>query len=468
MTLPLDTLRTILDNIQIGADAPTGQQVLTGLAHRENYAVGEEPYLDSATTNSWSDPEPVQNSTLLCPELCSGEIPAEEQNARHLFGPAFNFEMILRELEDPIMRKFCVYNCNAGLFSGNYAHRAVVKMVQILSYIRLLKSNKIQRLSREGTALFQAYAMAELFGPNLPANYRLPEKEARREIISAVHWYAHSEDIHLEEEWFNAHLGLGATKAEALAITENQMNIHQALLLLEVWAGLTPTSSDWLNGLSLIANVLVSLAKKGVCTNNASKKIIEAIKIDHLGNEVFLSEKSIHTFYTNFSKHVNENNTRALFQNYAGTTPEASIRLMTTINQTVGSGMTVFTLIRRALNEQSDFPYWGQCAMRFNRDFVNYRIAQVAVGDNQYYGLRRNLGDATAAKFKNLGYLAQQLLIHHGKDVALANYGGFNRLSHRLWIDNLIKRMMRGELVIYQNPTAEALAAFAAIRDFRA
>lgn len=45
-----------------------------------------------------------------------------------------------------------------------------------------------------------------------------------------------------------------------------------------------------------------------------------------------------------------------MFDHYRDIIPEASIRLTAIIDQAADSGMTVFSLIKRAMNEHQDFP----------------------------------------------------------------------------------------------------------------
>lgn len=415
-------------NVQIGVAPAAGQQAVTALSVRTAYAT---------------------------PALAGDDI-----GRANNFGVASNRAVLDLFLQiAPIMRQFAVSTCNAGVFSGRFAHASVIKMTQLLSYIRLRLSGSIVDLNREGIAMMQAYAMAELFGAYIPADYKLEQVAARRAIVEAVHGYLHSDFMDMPDNWYHPSLGLGNDLAAVEAITVANMTIHQALVLLEAWASLIPTSREWLNGISMIACVYTSLCKQGSLTPKAAQKIINGIKSDHPGVEVFVPDRTVRVFFTNFSRHVNETNAAALFTHYAAITPEMSIRLLAIVTQASDSGMTVFTIIRRALNENQDFPYWRLAVDRFPEDFAHFANALAIVGQNHYYGFRRNLEAVAANRYKSLGYLCQQILIHLGGDDPLAKYNGLKgTIPGKPWIDSIIQRVLDEEVNFAFNtpPSAES------------
>jgi regulation of enolase protein 1 (concanavalin A-like superfamily) len=62
--------------------------------------------------------------------------------------------------------------------------------------------------------------------------------------------------------------------------------------------------------------------------------------------------------------------------------------------------------------------------------------AVILVGDNQYYGFNRNVGNAASANFKSLGYISLQLRIEIDYDEILANYRGApDQVPMKNWID---------------------------------
>lgn len=343
--------------------------------------------------------------------------------------------------EDPLMRQFCVYNCAAGVFQGNFDAITVPKMVQLLTYARMNLCGMIQPETREPFAMYQSYAMAELFGPYIPADRRLPTNECQMAIRQAVYWLLRNVPDTVEDDWYHPAIGLGENLAAALAITIAEMTIHQALAVLEAMSLFIPTRKEWLNAASLATSVITSLAKRGAITPAAILKITKGVSNDFPGIQVVMSTQTIKMFYNNFGRYVNEHNAEAIFTHYRAILPEGATRLTITIQQSADSGMTVFYVIKRCLQDNRDFPYWGLCASKFRQDFINFEAANAAVADNHYYGFRRDLQNVAASKFRSLGFLCQQLLIRISGDGALERYKGLSgNIPHEEWITELVER----------------------------
>lgn len=434
--MDLASVRNLFGNDAIGEAAANGQPIVTALSLR------------SAIVPAVMDEAAV--------------------NARRAYGPASNrafMEIFLRL--PPIMRQFCIFSCNRGVFSGNLATTSVPKMAQLLSRIRLMRAGTIQDLNKEGQAMYQAYAAAELFGPHIPDEYRLNEAAARTAIIDAVYDFYHSEGFDIEDTWFNEHLGLGENAAACLARTKADTTIDMALILLEAWTATLETSKEWLNGISMLTVVFTSLSKQGSLTAKAAQKIITGVKNDFAGQNIFLPERTVRVFYVTFSSHVNEENAEAMFNHYSDIAPAESVRLLTLITQAADSGMTVYQLIHRALNEQPDFPYWEAAAGRFPGDFANFIEGIAAVNNNRYYGFKRNLGLVAANRFRSLGYLSQQILVKIGGDDPLDKYGGLkSAIPGKDWIDRVIEIAQAADVnaAVVNAPNAAAQAVYAQAR----
>lgn len=91
--------------------------------------------------------------------------------------------------------------------------------------------------------------------------------------------------------------------------------------------------------------------------------------------------------------------------------------------QTVGAGLTCFTLIKIAITTYSDFP-WNEVAQILNPEFGNWLAAAAAINDDPYYGFKSDLGAAKSTLYKNLAWVAAQLLIRVGRMYTLQQYMG--------------------------------------------
>lgn len=108
--------------------------------------------------------------------------------------------------------------------------------------------------------------------------------------------------------------------------------------------------------------------------------------------------------------------------------------------QSAGSGLTSYISITNAIKEFPDFT-WGRVARLFPREIDNYGVAVTTVGSNTFYGFSANLDVVRSTKFKNLAYIAINLLQkHRGQEYGSLKYyqGEINKPSKA----DLVKDML--------------------------
>jgi hypothetical protein len=317
--------------------------------------------------------------------------------------------------------------CKHWIVQHTMANVIVPKMVQLLSYIRHHKRPILPTNTTEAAAAYISYAIAELLGPYITANRRCSKERSHAIIIESVIYALNTEGIEKPaiENWFDPAIGVGANPEEMKALTAATMTIGQAKVILEIMSTNMDTSTYWLNGISMTACAITSIAKRGTISKKAIDKITKGIKSDFGIPEVRLPERVIQRFYTNFGSWVTVTSVSAaaLFDRLSTSVPESAIRLTTVINQAAKGGLTTYYTIREAMVAHRAFP-WVQAYKRFTNDFVKFSAAVTLVGNNQYYGFNRNVGDAASANFKSLGYLALQLKIQIDHDENLVRYKG--------------------------------------------
>lgn len=405
-----------------------------------------------------------ENMLTIRQAIIVAERTADYIRDRRAFGLAANAMFMQAQYQElDIMKQFCVFNCNTGILSGNFDTQTVPKVVQLITYGRMKLKNIIRDDTRNPYVEYQAYAMAELFGVHIPADRHLDQAQSHVEIISAARWLLEHHDEFMPQDWYDPVIGLGPNVQAAIDIPRADFDIHRALVILEAMALVLPTGREWLNGISFTTTVLTALAKKGTIASHAVAKIVAGVKNDYPGTSVTLSALVVKSFFNNFGRYIDENNAQAVFEHYAGILPNNCQRMLITIQQTADSGITVFNIIKRAVTELRDFAYWPLCYTKFGDNFDNFLIAIAAVGNNHYYGFRRDLGLVAAAKFKSLGYLSQQLLIRVSGDQPLDRYAGLRGdIPYHDWIDNVIERYLARNLDedVNREVPADILAQF--------
>uniref|UniRef100_A0A8D8TWM4 Nucleoprotein n=1 Tax=Cacopsylla melanoneura TaxID=428564 RepID=A0A8D8TWM4_9HEMI len=177
-----------------------------------------------------------------------------------------------------------------------------------------------------------------------------------------------------------------------------------------------------LRGVIMLTDVIVSLTKRGHVTDEFRAKVRTGMQQD-LGIQWQCTPDVLSTFYTVFCKGVTDANIGQIVAQWLEMVPDVAMRLRICLQQVSGSGITAYLLIGRAMTVYQNFP-WHRIAVLFPRDWANYQLALTAIGNNVYYGFRRDLGPAKYTGFRNLTYVATQLLIKCGGETNLRSHGG--------------------------------------------
>lgn len=97
------------------------------------------------------------------------------------------------------------------------------------------------------------------------------------------------------------------------------------------------------------------------------------------------------------------------------------MRLRLTIVQAAGSGLTCLILILKAMRIYANFPWWVVAAL-YGNEMANVETATTAVGDNPYYGFKKDLGAVKSRLYKNIAWVAKELLVRINGETTLNNY----------------------------------------------
>jgi hypothetical protein len=137
-----------------------------------------------------------------------------------------------------------------------------VKMTQLLCYARLALAG-VDVVATSKAMVYQSLAFGELLAPYIPDANRLGREASHTTIIAAVKYLLTQEcqeniglDIH---EWYAPEI-LGIAQEVLMA---DDMNINQALVLLEAMAIALPSNNQWLNGPSFFYSGLTAICTRG-------------------------------------------------------------------------------------------------------------------------------------------------------------------------------------------------------------
>jgi hypothetical protein len=201
-----------------------------------------------------------------------------------------------------------------------------------------------------------------------------------------------------------------------------QITPEEAMIYLMFLASHFPNTSL---PVELLATVYVACAKQGQITGGFSEKVENGIQSE-LGIGVNIDAETVNVLYTHFGKNFNEITAEPCFNRWRDMLPQSALRLRLTIEQITFSRLTVYKVIEEAAMLFPDFP-WPIMNKLLPGELTRFIIAARLIDHNPYYGFKKDIGEAASTRYKNLGWVAKELMIRGADRGTLASYQGWPR-----------------------------------------
>ncbi|WKY02148.1 hypothetical protein Q1695_015845 [Nippostrongylus brasiliensis] len=244
------------------------------------------------------------------------------------------------------------------------------------------------------------------------------------------------------DEWSETPLTLTtATKLMAYFVT-TQMN--QPLLSL----------------VAMLTYSFVAMSKRIIVSDDFCTMVVDAIRQD-VGISMTMTADFIKQLWCYYGDVMDDLVAANLFAMWKEELPPNTLRLRIILEKTLNTGLTTLTVTVRGLSDHPSFP-WDQLIelSPYASEMAVLKHAIEVVGDNRYYGYRKDLGDARGTLYKNLSYVAKELLIKVNGETALRRYAGFPRRPAQASIVNSMIEAYINRVQNYgQDPGKYALRA---------
>ncbi|ALP32030.1 putative nucleoprotein [Imjin River virus 1] len=170
---------------------------------------------------------------------------------------------------------------------------------------------------------------------------------------------------------------------------------------------------------------ITAIAKKGMVSQMCLEKILDGVRTD-LGRQITLSTDLIRRYHDRFPITLTRENVASRMKAIEDIIPEDNLRLKIIIRQAALSGLTCITTIKKAMDTRPDFPWARVCAL-YPNEVQAATNAFTLIGDNPYYGFTSTMEGVASNRYKNLAYVAKEVLIRYLGDSDLRQYAGFPR-----------------------------------------
>lgn len=217
-----------------------------------------------------------------------------------------------------------------------------------------------------------------------------------------------------------------------------QLTPEQAMFYL-IW--LAGHYTERTVALQMLATTYVACAKQGQATLHFRNKIIRSIEIE-MAETITLLPESIMGLFNHFGKEFNDITAPLVFTRWDTLLPDFALRLRLTVQQVAYHRLTVYQVLVEALATFPDFP-WPRMNLYFPGEMPNFAAACAAINHNEYYGFKKDLGVAVSTRYKNLGWVAKELLVRGMGKTSLTDYMGWpSRVPHQATVMDIIRRYL--------------------------
>lgn len=297
-----------------------------------------------------------------------------------------------------------------------------------------------------------AVTIGELMGPDLPDTVKRNQADARttmRRLLQIAMGFANFPGRNAPEaypEWYNItpqqYMGLpndlpfDGTQPTRMGLPDHWpftlaegalLTVEQLLQVLYITCTY-PTELSSEVSMSIIVHTMLAAIKQGNVTRQFCQKIVRGIQHD-LGRTIQLDATAVRLTYQHVMKWVTDDNISTILEHWYDFLPADALRLRLTVEQSAGTGLTILSLIGQAVRTYPDFD-WGVVMRSYPAEWAAFTAAVATVGNNPWYGYKKNLGNVSSTKYKSVGWVAVQLLQRVGGQMSLANYKGLpNRVA---------------------------------------
>nr|WPV62240.1 MAG: nucleocapsid protein [Wenzhou rodent chuvirus 1] len=342
-----------------------------------------------------------------------------------------------------IYRQLIFKNVKIPPFCDSYDREAVILHGHLICFGRMIADAPGGAMNPNVLRDARLLLVGEIITPVKPTGVDLPTDEAQSAYLNAVSTLRTGTNAaYLGSATKEGYITAGGTEQEW---DQNPLTVPTAMKLMNYFASV-PLTQGPATPVAMLTYAFVAMAKRGTVTPEFCTKIITGIQQD-AGVTITMTSDIIKLLWAYYGDVMDDLVAGSLFQHWMGELPPNALRLRITLEQTLNAGLTTLTVTVRGLTDHPTFPWDQLLALPpYNSEMSALKHAVEVVGDNKYYGFRRDLGDAKGTLYKNLSYVAKELLIKVNGETKLSQYAGFPRVPAqgpivRAMIDAYINRL---------------------------
>lgn len=239
------------------------------------------------------------------------------------------------------------------------------------------------------------------------------------------------------------------------------VDIHDAWACCWIVARCKYDNSAIAHVVTIYVSFLATIAKMGNVSDAFLDKISNRVLLEINVNlvQTMWDAEVIERVWILIGEFVTETNMGAMCDHWtganglAGVIPQHALYMRILVSQIKGEGLTALSTIKKALQACPTFP-WGEVAAMFPAEFAALQVAFNDVGQNAYYGYKKQNATTKSTLYKNVAWVAKELLIRMGGNGSLSRFKGWTRSPERVdQLNTLITNFINN----LPHPTAAAI-----------
>lgn len=285
-----------------------------------------------------------------------------------------------------------------------------------------------------------AYFIMELLAPNVPTAKILNQNRADRRVIADVANYfplARNGTPINNASLTAAHAHF--TQNNVLPVTPNdltapaapaQLTYPQAVLIISILAHIRYHNSRAAVAAALFMTFICAVAKMGTVSTRYITKILNSVNDECLidMDDNIFHEEVIREVWRYVGHLIDDVVMQASVARWDVNNffPAHAIRARLIVAQIAGEGMTALSVVKKAIIAHPNFA-WANLNALLPQEATNVNLALIAVGNNAYYGFRKNLDAVRSTLYKSYAWACKELMIRVSGEASLKNYRGWTR-----------------------------------------
>ena len=185
--------------------------------------------------------------------------------------------------------------------------------------------------------------------------------------------------------------------------------------------------------------MIIAVTRTGTVTEAWCNKFSAEIPDMRALLSTTITRATVRATWTLIGSLINDTNIEAVLDRWFRAIPGSMLRLSITIRQAAGKDLTALETIKTFVRDHPSFPFIKLMRL-YPKDMTAAATAMQLVGNQRYYGYRKDPGAAKASNYRNLTWVAQYVLTLSDDHSSLRDYRGAPRKPDNMEVAERIIR----------------------------